>query len=84
MILQEIQTNIAKKPYFVIFKGGPDLLSPPSGSEHETEDFSYILSRGEKKVICNKFIQQSAVTCLIWPSDQPIVFGTADGKVKCI
>jgi hypothetical protein len=32
-------------------------------------------------VICNKFIQQSAVTCLIWPPDQPIVFGLADGKV---
>ncbi|XP_060552918.1 intraflagellar transport protein 172 homolog [Ruditapes philippinarum] len=37
---------------------------------------------GEKKVICNKFIQQSAVTCLIWPPDQPIVFGLADGKVR--
>lgn len=35
-------------------------------------------------MICNKFVQQSAVTCLIWPPDQPIVFGLADGKVfKC-
>ena len=33
-------------------------------------------------MICNKFIQQSAVTCLIWPPDQPIIFGTADGKVR--
>jgi len=41
--------------------------------------------RGDKKTICNKFIQQSAVTCLIWPPDQQIVFGTADGKVgRCI
>lgn len=32
-------------------------------------------------MICNKFVQQSAVTCLIWPPDQPIVFGLADGKV---
>ncbi|XP_048583111.1 intraflagellar transport protein 172 homolog [Nematostella vectensis] len=38
---------------------------------------------GEKKVICNKFIQQSAVTCLIWPPEQAnIVFGLADGKVR--
>ena len=38
--------------------------------------------RGDKKTICNKFIQQSAVTCLIWPPEQQIVFGTADGKVN--
>ncbi|XP_070555163.1 intraflagellar transport protein 172 homolog [Ptychodera flava] len=37
---------------------------------------------GEKKVICNKFVQQSAVTCLIWPPDNSIVFGLADGKVR--
>lgn len=37
--------------------------------------------RSEKKVICNKFVQQSAVTCLIWPTEQSIVFGLADGKV---
>ncbi|KAI0233465.1 hypothetical protein LSAT2_016275, partial [Lamellibrachia satsuma] len=37
---------------------------------------------GDKKTICNKFIQQSAVTCLIWPPEQQIVFGTADGKVR--
>lgn len=39
--------------------------------------------RGEKKVICNKFILQSAVTCLVWPAQQSsFVFGQADGKVK--
>lgn len=44
--------------------------------------FFFYFHRGDKKVICNKFVQQSAVTCLIWPPDQPIVFGLADGKVK--
>ncbi|PNF37590.1 hypothetical protein B7P43_G11975 [Cryptotermes secundus] len=37
---------------------------------------------GEKKVICNKFPQQSAVTCLIWLSEGRIIFGQADGKVR--
>ncbi|XP_020709272.2 intraflagellar transport protein 172 homolog isoform X2 [Athalia rosae] len=37
---------------------------------------------GEKKVICNKFSQPVAVTCLIWPSEGPIVVGLADGKVR--
>jgi hypothetical protein len=41
---------------------------------------TFICYRGEKKIICNKFVQQSAVTCLMWPIDQPIVFGLADGK----
>ena len=44
--------------------------------------FISTLNRDSKKVICNKFIQQSAVTCLIWPPDQNIVFGLADGKVR--
>ena len=43
-------------------------------------DFSCYF-RGDKKTICNKFVQQSAVTCLIWPPEQQIIFGTADGKV---
>ena len=38
--------------------------------------------RGDKKTICNKFLQQHAVTCLIWPPEQHIVFGTSDGKVR--
>lgn len=41
-----------------------------------------LLNRGDKKVICNKFPQQSAVTCLAWLADGPIVCGTADGKVR--
>ncbi len=38
---------------------------------------------GEKKTICNKFIQTSAVTCLCWPAAAagPVV-GLADGKVR--
>ncbi|KAJ7341442.1 hypothetical protein JRQ81_005540 [Phrynocephalus forsythii] len=37
---------------------------------------------GDKKVICNKFIQTSAVTCLLWPEENIIVFGLAEGKVR--
>uniref|UniRef100_A0A8C4WQ59 Intraflagellar transport protein 172 homolog n=1 Tax=Eptatretus burgeri TaxID=7764 RepID=A0A8C4WQ59_EPTBU len=37
---------------------------------------------GEKKVICNKFLQSSAVTVLAWPLENAIVFGLADGKVR--
>jgi len=37
---------------------------------------------GEKKIICNKFIQTSAVTSLIWPLDNAIVYGIAEGKVR--
>ncbi|OAF71469.1 Intraflagellar transport protein osm-1 [Intoshia linei] len=37
---------------------------------------------GDKKVICNKFFQQTAVTCLIWPKNQEILFGAYDGKVR--
>lgn len=40
-----------------------------------------VFFRSDKKTICNKFVQQSAVTCLIWPPDQHIIFGTADGRV---
>lgn len=38
--------------------------------------------RGEKKVICNKFKQNSAVTCLAWPTEGPIIAGLVDGKVR--
>ncbi|KAF5402480.1 Intraflagellar transport protein [Paragonimus heterotremus] len=36
----------------------------------------------EKKVICNKFPQQSAAVYLLWPPGQPIICGLADGKVR--
>lgn len=46
-------------------------------------DHSFCHCRGEKKVICNKIILQSAVTSLVWPPQQPsFVFGLADGKVS--
>lgn len=38
--------------------------------------------RGEKKVICNKFAQSSSVTCVIWLTQGPIIFGLADGKIR--
>ncbi|KAL2912183.1 hypothetical protein HK105_208316 [Polyrhizophydium stewartii] len=42
------------------------------------------LDWGEKKSICNKFIQSAEVTCLTWPHEQhnALVFGLADGKVR--
>ncbi|OQS01442.1 intraflagellar transport protein [Achlya hypogyna] len=42
------------------------------------------LEWGDKKSICNKFMQASSVTSMIWPAAHPneIVFGLADGKVK--
>jgi intraflagellar transport protein 172 len=45
------------------------------------------LGWGERKSICNKFPQQSPVTCMCWPSgavtgQDAFVFGTQEGKVK--
>ena len=39
---------------------------------------------GERKSICNKFLQQSPITCLAWPIDRPneVVFGLAEGRVR--
>ena len=39
---------------------------------------------GDKKSICNKFHQQSAITTVCWPAMQhhEVVFGLAEGKVK--
>lgn len=39
---------------------------------------------GDRKSICNKFPQSSAVTCLTWPNGRAhdLVFGLAEGKVK--
>ncbi|XP_072536228.1 intraflagellar transport protein 172 homolog isoform X2 [Salminus brasiliensis] len=37
---------------------------------------------GDKKVICNKFVQTSAVMCLLWPAEHSIVFGLAEGKIR--
>ncbi|KXS17578.1 hypothetical protein M427DRAFT_121993 [Gonapodya prolifera JEL478] len=42
------------------------------------------LEWGEKKSICNKFVQNCEVTCLAWPRSQQnaLVFGLSDGKVR--
>ncbi|XP_026675781.1 intraflagellar transport protein 172 homolog [Diaphorina citri] len=37
---------------------------------------------GDKKVICNKFIQQCPVTTMVWLADGPIIYGQSDGKIK--
>lgn len=39
---------------------------------------------GEKKSICNKFLQSSSVTCLVWPTERhnDLFIGTAEGKVR--
>ncbi|XP_071324251.1 intraflagellar transport protein 172 homolog [Trachinotus anak] len=37
---------------------------------------------GDKKAICNKFVQTSAVTRLLWPVEHAIVYGLVDGKVR--
>ncbi|XP_071746269.1 intraflagellar transport protein 172 homolog [Lepeophtheirus salmonis] len=52
----------------------------------QTDNIVFVYKVGEdwkdKKVICNKFVQTSAVTCLAWPSQGPIVIGLADGKIR--
>ncbi|XP_068135903.1 intraflagellar transport protein 172 homolog [Hyperolius riggenbachi] len=52
----------------------------------QTDNIIYVYRIGEdwgdKKVICNKFIQTSAVTCLLWPLENTIVFGLSEGKVR--
>ncbi|XP_041357336.1 intraflagellar transport protein 172 homolog isoform X2 [Gigantopelta aegis] len=82
--LKPADPKFGKKSYTV--KG---LAFSPDSSKlavGQTDNIIYVYKIGEawgdKKVICNKFVQQSAVTCLIWPPEQPIVFGLADGKVR--
>ncbi|XP_078486595.1 intraflagellar transport protein 172 homolog [Ciona intestinalis] len=52
----------------------------------QTDNIIYVYKIGEewgdKKVICNKFVQTSAITCLIWPMENAIVVGLAEGKVR--
>ena len=43
VIFQGIRSSNAKKPYiFVIFQGGPDPLTPPSGSAHVGNDVNHL------------------------------------------
>ncbi|XP_076128236.1 intraflagellar transport protein 172 homolog [Alosa pseudoharengus] len=52
----------------------------------QTDDIIYVYKIGEdwgdKKAISNKFVQTSAVTCLVWPADHNIFCGMADGKIR--
>uniref|UniRef100_T1GRP5 Anaphase-promoting complex subunit 4 WD40 domain-containing protein n=1 Tax=Megaselia scalaris TaxID=36166 RepID=T1GRP5_MEGSC len=41
-------------------------------------------SWNDKKVICNKFVQPTAVTTLIWLSSGPIIAGLDNGKVRAL
>ncbi|XP_071962115.1 intraflagellar transport protein 172 homolog [Antedon mediterranea] len=79
-----IDSKYGKKSYAV--KGlafSPDSTKIAVG---QTDNIVYVYKIGDdwdsKKVICNKFVQQSAVTCLIWPPDNQIIVGLADGKVR--
>lgn len=38
--------------------------------------------RDEKKVICNKFAQNSSVTALIWPETARVIVGLLNGRVR--
>ena len=42
------------------------------------------LEWGDKKSICNKFLQHSPITALTWPNHRhnELVFGLSEGKVK--
>ncbi|CAH8607286.1 unnamed protein product [Heterobilharzia americana] len=52
----------------------------------QSDNMIFVYKIGEtwddKKVICNKFLQKSPATCVIWPPGQPIICGLADGKVR--
>ncbi|XP_030838935.1 intraflagellar transport protein 172 homolog isoform X2 [Strongylocentrotus purpuratus] len=79
-----LDSKYGKKSYTVkALAFSPDSTKIAIG---QTDNIIFVYKIGEdwdsKKVICNKFVQQSAVTCLIWPPDGNIVFGLADGKVR--
>ncbi|XP_063226619.1 intraflagellar transport protein 172 homolog isoform X1 [Bacillus rossius redtenbacheri] len=79
-----IDSKYGKRSYIV--KGlafSPDSTKLAVG---QTDNIIFVYRIGDewggKKVICNKFVQQSAVTCLVWLAEGPIVFGQTDGKVR--
>ncbi|XP_032208973.1 intraflagellar transport protein 172 homolog [Mustela erminea] len=79
----QLNLKYGRKSYMV--KGmafSPDSTKIAIG---QTDSIIYVYKIGEdwgdKKVICKKFIQTSAVTCLQWPAERHIiVFGLAEGK----
>ncbi|XP_076397740.1 intraflagellar transport protein Oseg2 isoform X2 [Megachile rotundata] len=79
-----VDSKFGKKSYMI--KGiafSPDSTKIAVG---QTDCIIYVYKIGEqwgeKKVICNKFRQSSAVTCLIWLTEGPIIVGLVDGKVR--
>lgn len=54
----------------------------------QSDNVVYIYKLGtewkERKSICNKFLQSSSVTCLVWPKESlnDLFFGLAEGKVR--
>ncbi|XP_022255684.1 intraflagellar transport protein 172 homolog [Limulus polyphemus] len=79
-----VDQKYGKKSYIVkAVAFSPDSTKIAVG---QTDNIIYVYKIGEdwgeKKVICNKFVQQSAVTTLIWPLEGPVVYGLADGKVR--
>ncbi|XP_046838206.1 intraflagellar transport protein 172 homolog [Vespa crabro] len=79
-----VEPKFGKKSYLI--KGiafSPDSIKIAVG---QTDCMVYVYKIGEewgeKKVICNKFKQSSAVTCLTWPTEGPIIVGLVDGKVR--
>ncbi|XP_064411524.1 intraflagellar transport protein 172 homolog [Latimeria chalumnae] len=79
-----VDAKYGKKSYTV--KGmafSPDSTKIAIG---QTDNIIYVYKIGDewgdKKVICNKFVQMSAVTSLLWPGEHTIVFGLAEGKVR--
>ena len=80
----------SKGPRTFVIKGMA--FSPDSAKIAVAQsDFSLFVYRiglewGEKKSICNKFLQTSSVTCVCWPTsaqgNEMIVFGSQEGKLK--
>ncbi|XP_070491879.1 intraflagellar transport protein 172 homolog [Chironomus tepperi] len=54
----------------------------------QSDNIVYVYKLGDnwndKKVICNKFVQQSAVACMIWLSSGMIIAGLEDGRVRAL
>ncbi|KAL9903021.1 intraflagellar transport protein 172 homolog [Glossina fuscipes] len=54
----------------------------------QSDNIVYVYKLGEswneKKVICNKFPQATAVTALIWLTSGPIIAGLDDGKIRAL
>ena len=70
--------------YLPLGQGCRDLGPPAHACSTPPSSAAKAHEWGEKKSICNKFLQAAPVTCMTWPLGQPghLVFGLADGKVR--